>query len=198
MSNIFAKTLFIMLSGLALAGCFGLEEHPDCIQCEKEYPVMLHTMVRPDSKITVTDVKPAWEDGDKLKITAKNDTVAVSELSVYEIDSQNPTKASFTGFVTMKDAPEYCYFIRLRLRQVSTVITGEWCSSITIRPVVMNRSCMQKPVMMNRACLLPCSMREQCLNLMSGLTESLQSRLPETDLKACTRWKSILKLGIDP
>lgn len=71
---------------------------------------MLHTMVRPDSKITVTDVKPAWEDGDKLKITAKNDTVAVSELSVYEIDSQNPTKASFTGFVTMKDAPEYCYF----------------------------------------------------------------------------------------
>ena len=100
----------LMVLALVFTACFGLEEHTVSTRNMTEYPVVLHAGTYPESRISVNDASLSWEENDKLKITALNDTLAVSELSVYEIDAQDPSNASFTGFVTMKEAPEYCYF----------------------------------------------------------------------------------------
>ena len=96
---------------LLLAACAKVDM-PDIIeQSYDRYPVSLNVGPAPESKITLDGLSVAWEMEDKLEITAMTeDTVAISELSVYSIDAADNRKASFTGFVTMLEEPKSCVF----------------------------------------------------------------------------------------
>lgn len=81
-----------------------------------EYPVILHVSDAEETKIINNQSILTWEQDDHIQLTAvtdgleQKDTVAVTELQCFAIDGSNPSKASFSGFVSLRNAPRDCYF----------------------------------------------------------------------------------------
>ena len=64
------------------------------------------------SKIAVSGTSLSWEKTDVVQLVAfaQDNTSGSADLSVYEIDVNDDSRASFSGFVSMTSAPVTCYF----------------------------------------------------------------------------------------
>lgn len=81
-----------------------------------EYPVLLNISGPDVTKITNSENNLEWEEDDIIQITAvadgieQKDTVAVTDLQCFSIDEDNRSRASFSGFISLRNAPRDCYF----------------------------------------------------------------------------------------
>ena len=77
------------------------------------YPVHIYAGTQTDTRISVDGLSLTWEQNDTLALcaVASDGTYANSELSVYQIDPSDCSKASFSGFVSMLSQPEVCFFM---------------------------------------------------------------------------------------
>lgn len=108
--KILSLCVWIALSIALISSCAGVET-PDLIISQK-YPVSLSATSGEQTKVSLNGTSVGWESADILQITAVSQSgiSAVSDLSVYSINETNDNIASFTGFVTMSEAPVDCYF----------------------------------------------------------------------------------------
>lgn len=84
----------------------------DCAQSVL-YPVSLSaSSSAAASRIAVNGTSIAWEQDDVVQLTAfaQDNTSGSAELSLYQIDENDDSRASFSGFVSMTSVPQTCYF----------------------------------------------------------------------------------------
>lgn len=102
-----------MLLLMSVSACSAYEDS-QMEEGAREYPVLLSVEEETfqGTKISVEGTTVAWEESDKLRLTAvpQDGGVGVSELTVYSIDQENTRKAVFSGVVNMTSVPEDCYF----------------------------------------------------------------------------------------
>ena len=102
-----------MLLLMSVSACSAYEDS-QMEEGAREYPVLLSVEEETSqgTKISVKGTTVAWEESDKLRLTAvpQDGGVGVSELTVYSIDQENAKKAVFSGVVNMTSMPEDCYF----------------------------------------------------------------------------------------
>lgn len=108
--KILSLCVWIALSITFISSCAGVDA-PDLTVSQK-YPVSLSATSGEQTKVSLNGTSVGWESADVLQITAVSQSgiSAVSDLSVYSINETNDNIASFTGFVTMSEAPVECYF----------------------------------------------------------------------------------------
>lgn len=108
--KVLSLCVWIALSIALISSCAGVET-PDLTVSQK-YPVSLSATSGEQTKVSLNGTSVGWESSDILQITAVSQSgiSAVSDLSVYSINETNDNIASFTGFVTMSEAPSECYF----------------------------------------------------------------------------------------
>ncbi len=108
--KILSLCVWIALSIALISSCAGVET-PDLTVSQK-YPVSLSATSGEQTKVSLNGTSVGWESSDILQITAVSQSGinAVSDLSVYSINETNDNIASFTGFLTMSEAPSECYF----------------------------------------------------------------------------------------
>ena len=103
-----------VLAMLAVSACTGLIGSDDVDIC-RDYPVRLSAYAPETStRISVEGTVVGWEPEDRIQITAVSagGGVATSELTWFSnVEGKDDHFASFSGFVTMNDAPQDCYFI---------------------------------------------------------------------------------------
>ena len=111
--DILFRALAAVIAVAVSSSCVDFQGEPEEVPAVNEYPVSLDASVGVDSRISVNGLSIGWEDDDKLKITAvaSDGSYASSTLSVYGgVDENTPRNASFTGFVSMLQTPQDCYF----------------------------------------------------------------------------------------
>lgn len=105
------KSALVML---AVSACTGLG-YPEDVDVCREYPVLLSADVpEPSTKMSVDGIVTGWESGDRIQITAVSagGSAATSELTWFSnVEGKDSHFASFSGFVTMNEAPQDCYLI---------------------------------------------------------------------------------------
>lgn len=108
--KVLSLCVWIALSIALISSCAGVET-PDLTVSQK-YPISLSATSGEQTKVSLNGTSVGWESADILQITAVSQSgiSAVSDLSVYSINETNDNIASFTGFVTMSEAPSECYF----------------------------------------------------------------------------------------
>ncbi|MBQ7810963.1 MAG: hypothetical protein IJ394_00235 [Bacteroidales bacterium] len=106
----------VVLASVMLA-CTGVEPIlPPDNACMQEYPVRLTVSQEEMTKIALSGNALSWKAEDQIQLTAVtdgievSDTIATSVLKVFDIDADDGSKASFTGFVTLRSEPKSCYF----------------------------------------------------------------------------------------
>lgn len=106
----------VVLASVMIA-CTGIEPMlPSDTDIMQEYPVNLTVSQEEMTKIGLTGNSLLWETGDRIQLTAVtdgievSDTIATSVLKVFDIDKEDASKASFSGFVTLRSEPKSCYF----------------------------------------------------------------------------------------
>ena len=106
------KVIGIALS-LAAVSCSGFHFDGGDINAAVEYPVNITADSNADTRIAVDELALSWEQTDTMKITAvaADGTYGVSELTIYQIDENNASSASFSGFVSLLAPPQECYFL---------------------------------------------------------------------------------------
>ena len=115
------RTLLCMVCCLMMAAmlpsCGTFEpEFPPVQQAHTDYPVHLDVSQEGMTKITADGNVLNWEETDQIQIAAVmngvvvSDTAATSILKWYAPIGSDPSKASFTGFITLRSAPHTCYF----------------------------------------------------------------------------------------
>lgn len=100
-----------------MLACTGIEpmlpSDPDVMQ---EYPVTLTVSQDEMTRIGLSGNSLSWQAEDRIQLTAVtagievSDTIATSVLKVFDIDPEDASKASFSGFVTLRSEPKSCYF----------------------------------------------------------------------------------------
>lgn len=107
----------LMCAVASFVSCNGIDPLPPSLSDEgNDYAVVLN--VSPDglTKISHDGYDLAWERTDQIQLTAVtdgievSDTVGTSVLKLFEYIDEDPSKASFTGFVTLRSEPRDCYF----------------------------------------------------------------------------------------
>lgn len=108
--KVLSLCVWIALSITLISSCAGVDA-PD-LTVSQRYPVSLSATSGEQTKVSLNGTSVGWESADILQITAVSQSgiSAVSDLSVYSINETNDNIASFTGFVTMSEAPSECYF----------------------------------------------------------------------------------------
>lgn len=108
----YAFLFLLILSAVSLLpSCTGVDM--PAVGLAVDYPVTLLTS-SPDSKISHEGTKMSWEEDDVLHLTAvaEDKTMGETSLAFYSyLDENNKSAASFSGFVTMTSAPDYCCFV---------------------------------------------------------------------------------------
>lgn len=99
----------------AVSACTGVEEFLPEGNGSVGYPVTL-AAIQPyaDTKISVNGTSVAWEQEDKIQLTAvaADNSTGTSELTWFSgMEGKDGHTASFSGFVSMSSAPVDCYFI---------------------------------------------------------------------------------------
>ena len=107
-----SRYIYILLA-LLFTSCAGFMVDDIPQDVVTRYSVSISAAAGSDTRLAVDDLSLTWEDTDLLAITAvaADGTYANSELAVYEIDANNRSRASFSGFVSMLSAPQECYFL---------------------------------------------------------------------------------------
>lgn len=100
----------------AMAACTAFEQDMPCSDdIVNEYPVLLNVS-DPQTKISVDGNVITWEETDRVQLTAitdgieVSDTIGTSILNWFGMIDSDPSKASFSGFVTLRSEPKSCYF----------------------------------------------------------------------------------------
>lgn len=108
--KVLSLCVWIALSITLISSCAGVDA-PD-LTVSQRYSVSLSATSGEQTKVSLNGTSVGWEYADILQITAVSQSgiSAVSDLSVYSINKTNDNIASFTGFVTMSEAPSECYF----------------------------------------------------------------------------------------
>ena len=105
------KVILCLVLGFILESCggFDLQEYPKAV----EYPLNISVRADVDTRIALDGLSLTWEQNDTLSISAlaSDGSYSNSEVTVYEIDPDNPSSASFSGFITMLAPPQECYFM---------------------------------------------------------------------------------------
>lgn len=98
--------------GLSVLSCSGFELG-GFEDNSGEYRINVTARSSADTRITHNELELSWEQNDALKIVAvaSDGSYANSELAVYQIDENNRSCASFSGFVSMLSQPQECYFL---------------------------------------------------------------------------------------
>lgn len=111
--NISSRILVSLIFVVSFFSCSGYEGIGDGNMVLMDYPVNLTTGTGADTRLGVDGLALAWDVNDILKITAvaTDGSSAVSELNVYQIDENDPSCASFSGFVSLLAPPQDCYFL---------------------------------------------------------------------------------------
>ena len=88
--------LALTLMSLVLSSCLGMDEPVGVTPSVTEYPVTVSASSGVDSRISADGLSLAWERDDTLKISAvaADATIGTSDLTVYQIDEENPREAS--------------------------------------------------------------------------------------------------------
>lgn len=102
------------LAMLAVSACTGLGVSDDADVC-REYPVLLSADAPElSTRISVDGIVVGWEPEDRIQITAisAKESTSTSELTWFsDVEGKDSHFASFSGFVTMRETPQDCYFI---------------------------------------------------------------------------------------
>lgn len=108
--KVLSLCVWIALSITFISSCAGVDA-PDLTVSQK-YPVSLSATSGEQTKVSINGTSVGWESSDILQITAVSQSgiSAVSDLSFYSFNETSDNIASFTGFVTMSEAPSECYF----------------------------------------------------------------------------------------
>lgn len=100
-----------------MSACTGIGPMlPSDTDIMQDYPVTLTVSQDEMTKIGLSGNSLLWETGDQIQLTAVtagievSDTIATSVLKVFDIDPEDGSKASFSGFVTLRSEPKSCYF----------------------------------------------------------------------------------------
>lgn len=100
-----------------LSACTGIGPMlPSDTDIMQDYPVTLTVSQDEMTRIGLSGNSLSWETGDRIQLTAVtagievSDTIATSVLKVFDIDPEDGSKASFSGFVTLRSEPKSCYF----------------------------------------------------------------------------------------
>lgn len=106
----------VVLASVMIA-CTGIEPMlPSDRDIMQDYPVTLTVSQDEMTRIGLSGNSLLWETGDRIQLTAVtagievSDTIATSVLKVFDIDPEDGSKASFSGFVTLRSEPKSCYF----------------------------------------------------------------------------------------
>lgn len=103
-----------VLAMLAVSACTGIGVSEEVEVC-REYPVRLSAYAPETStRISVEGTVVGWEPEDRIQITAVSagGSAATSELTWFSgVEGMDSHFASFSGFVTMNEAPQDCFFI---------------------------------------------------------------------------------------
>ena len=111
--NIEYKNFIVLLLSLLMVSCSGFEFEGADDSNVRSYPVSITAAAGANTRISLDDIALSWEQNDTLKIAAvsSDGSSAVSELTIYQIDQDDASKASFAGFVSMLAPPQNCYFL---------------------------------------------------------------------------------------
>ena len=106
----------VVLASVMLA-CTGIEPIlPSDTDIMQDYPVTLTVSQDEMTRIGLSGNSLSWNAEDRIQLTAVtdgievSDTIATSVLKVFDIDPEDGSKASFSGFVTLRSEPKSCYF----------------------------------------------------------------------------------------
>lgn len=106
------RSLLGLAIGLSVLSCSGFELG-GFEDNSGEYRINVTARSSADTRIAHNELELSWEQNDALKIVAvaSDGSYANSELAVYQIDENNRSCASFSGFVSMLSQPQECYFL---------------------------------------------------------------------------------------
>ena len=106
-----------MIAAVVTAACGGFEyDLPSVGDKLREYPVVVNASQDAMTRISLQGNKLAWEQNDEIQLTAVtagievSDTVGTSILKWFGNIDSDPSRASFTGFITLRSEPKSCYF----------------------------------------------------------------------------------------
>ena len=103
--------VLIVLAALSAAGCGGIGIDLPSEPQLTDFPVLVHVAESADTKISHDGNVLVWDQEDKIQLTAiadgieVADTVGVAEIKYYGLVDNDPAKASFSGFITLRNAP---------------------------------------------------------------------------------------------
>lgn len=108
--------VLVVLAALSAVGCGGIGIEVPAKPQLNDFPVLVNMSESADTKIAHDRNALVWEQDDKIQLTAiadgieVADTVGVAEIKYYGLVDNDPTRASFSGFITLRNAPRECYF----------------------------------------------------------------------------------------
>lgn len=105
--NIFRYGFFALCAVMSASCADELAGESDVL---RKWPVLFTAEKEMNTKISVSGTAVAWEDTDKLKLTAvaADGESATADVSLFE--KTDAHSASFTGYVSMISAPQTCCF----------------------------------------------------------------------------------------
>ena len=106
------RSLLGLAIGLSVLSCSGFELG-GFEDNSGDYRINVTARSSADTRIAHNELELSWDQNDALKIVAvaSDGSYANSELAVYQIDENNRSCASFSGFVSMLSQPQECYFL---------------------------------------------------------------------------------------
>ena len=194
-SYIFFKVFSWIALALSLSSCLGIDEVGVDGNIVTEYPVKLSAGSYLDTRISHDNLSMAWQQSDTLKITAvaSDESSATSKISIYHIDDNDASCASFAGFVSMLSQPQECFFM-----YPASAVTSYNASTGRVRFQYNQQTGRHEPMMYAKAAYD----REGMYVEMKHAGAILQLTVSVDDLKSITfagnKLENIYPIEIDP
>lgn len=194
-SYIFFKVFSWIALALSLSSCLGIDEVGVDGNIVTEYPVKLSAGSYLDTRISHDNLSMVWQQSDTLKITAvaSDESSATSKISIYHIDDNDASCASFAGFVSMLSQPQECFFM-----YPASAVTSYNASTERVRFQYNQQTGRHEPMMYAKAAYD----REGMYVEMKHAGAILQLTVSVDDLKSITfagnKLENIYPIEIDP
>lgn len=104
------STIFV----LVVSSC--LELDIENISALNDYQILINVSTDESTKVAVDNLALSWEETDKVQVNVitdaaeTGDTLTTAILNYFQTIGNEKSKASFSGFVTLRKQPEMCYF----------------------------------------------------------------------------------------
>ena len=99
---------------LVVSSC--LELDIENISALNDYQILINVSTDESTKVAVDNLALSWEETDKVQVNVitdaaeTGDTLTTAILNYFQTIGNEKSKASFSGFVTLRKQPEMCYF----------------------------------------------------------------------------------------